>query len=140
MADAPFDPLAYSEQQASTAPPAFDPLAYSAAVVADPERKTEAAAPAPVKTPSLLDKYLGFQESQLAGATGGIGSLAGGIGYLGNLAAGGTPEQAEAMRQRIASGLTYSPRTEEGKRQSGKWRRPRTICLAALVARRLAIS
>ena len=69
---------------------------------------------------SLFDKYLGFQESQLAGATGGVGSLAGGIGYLSNLALGGTPEQAEAMRQRIASGLTYSPRTEEGKRQSGE--------------------
>jgi hypothetical protein len=116
MAD-DFDPIAYSQQQAQAAAPAFDPIAYSQAVVADPTRKTEEAAPPEVKQPSLLDKYLGFQESQLAGATGGIGSLAGGLGYLGNLAAGGTPEQAEAMRQKIAGGLTYSPRTEEGKSQ-----------------------
>src|ERR1700744_184733 len=120
MADEPFDPVAYSEQQAAVAPQGFDPVAYSAAVVADPERKTEAAALPTPKEASLLDKYLGFQESQLAGATGGIGSLAGGLGYLGNLAAGGTPEEAEAMRQKIASGLTYSPRTEEGKRQAGE--------------------
>jgi hypothetical protein len=120
MADEPFDPLAYSEEQAKAAPPAFDPIAYSQAVVADPDRKTEAASAPVAKEPSMLDKYLGFQESQLAGATGGIGSLAGGLGYLGNLAAGGSPEEAEAMRQKIASGLTYSPRTEEGKRQLGE--------------------
>jgi hypothetical protein len=116
--DAPFDPLAYSQEQVKQEAPAFDPLAYSQAVVADPQRKTEAAAPPEVKSPSLLDRYLGFQESQLAGATGGIGSLAGGLGYASNLALGGTPEQAEAMRQKISGALTYSPRTDEGKRQA----------------------
>jgi hypothetical protein len=132
-----FDPLAYSAEQAQSAPPAFDALAYSNAVVADPNRKTPEAAAPTAKTPSLLDKYLGFQESQLAGATGGIGSLAGGLGYLGNLAAGGSPEQAEAMRQRIASGLTYSPKTEEGKRQAQEMSSAADTYLGAAGGRKL---
>jgi hypothetical protein len=116
MAD-DFDPIAYSQEQAA---PAFDPLAYSAAVAADPERKTEAAAlPAPHE-PSLAEKYIGLTESGVAGLTGGVGSMVGGIGYLSNLAQGGTPEQAEAMRQRIASGLTYAPKTEEGKKNTAE--------------------
>jgi hypothetical protein len=104
---------AISELSASSAPPNVSPLDQ-----AIHEIHADVGAPSPVADPSIWQKYLGFQESQLAGATGGIGSMAGGIGYLGNLAAGGTPEQAEAMRQRISSGLTYSPRTEEGKKQT----------------------
>ncbi len=64
------------------------------------------------------DKYLGFQESQLAGATGSIGGMAGGIAYLGSLARGRSPEEAEADRAGLANALTYSPRTEEGKKQT----------------------
>lgn len=70
------------------------------------------------KDPSLWDRYLGFQEGQLAGATGGIGSLAGGLDYLGSLALGRSPEQAEQERAGITSALTYAPRTEEGKKQA----------------------
>lgn len=104
---------AISEVSADSTPTNVSPLDQ-----AIHEVHADAGAPSPVADPSLWDKYLGFQESQLAGATGGVGSLAGGLGYLGNLAAGGTPEQAEAMRQRIASDLTYSPKTEEGKKQT----------------------
>lgn len=106
---------AISEVNSATTPPTVSPLEQ-----AIHEVHADAGEPSPVTNPSLWDKYLGFQESQLAGATGGLGSMAGGIGYLGNLAAGGTPEQAEAMRQRIASGLTYSPSTAEGKRQTAE--------------------
>lgn len=73
---------------------------------------------AATKDPSLWDRYLGFQESQLAGATGGIGSLAGGLGYLGSLARGDSSEEAEKNRAGISSALTYAPRTEEGKQQT----------------------
>jgi hypothetical protein len=117
MAD-DFDPLAYSQSQVAAAPPDFDPLAYSKAVVADPSRKTDIAAPPTPVESSLWDKYLGFQESQLAGATGGVGSMAGGLGYLGSLALGRSPEEAEKDRAGIADALTYSPRTEEGKAQT----------------------
>lgn len=121
MADE-FDPLAYSESQAQTAPPAFDPLAYSEAVAKDPERKTAEAAPdAPAEKPlwrRLADKYVGFQESQLAGATGSVGGLAGGATYLGALARGRNPAEAETDRQQVSGALTYSPRTEEGKAQA----------------------
>lgn len=73
---------------------------------------------AAAKDPSLWDKYVGFQEGQLAGVTGGVGSMAGGLGYLGSLALGRSPEDAEKDRAGIASALTYAPRTEEGKKQA----------------------
>lgn len=119
MAD-DFDPIAYSNQQvaAQAAPAPFDPIAYSQAVIADPDRKTAAAAPPEAKDPSLMDRYLGFQESQLAGVTGGVGSMVGGLGYLGSLALGRSPEDAEKDRTGISSALTYSPQTEEGKKQT----------------------
>jgi hypothetical protein len=75
---------------------------------------------ASAKDPSLWDKYVGFQESQLAGATGGIASLAGGLGYLGRLAITGDPDEAKAVQQDIQSGLTYAPRTALGKKMSSE--------------------
>lgn len=71
------------------------------------------------KSPTLWDRYKGFQESQLAGLTGGVASLAGGLSYLGDRALlGRSDETAQANKSKVESDLTYSPRTEEGKRQT----------------------
>jgi len=67
------------------------------------------------KEPSLFDRYVGFQEGQLAGATGGIGKLAGGLTYLGSLAAGGDSDAASKVQADTEKALTYQPRTELGK-------------------------
>lgn len=76
------------------------------------------AAAAQAKNPSMWDKYVGFQEAQLSGLTGGVGSLAGGMSYLGRRLEGGSEEEAQAERQRSQHALTYEPRTAEGKRQA----------------------
>lgn len=71
------------------------------------------------KAPSLWERYKGFQESQLAGLTGGVASLGGGLTYLGTLAAtGGNTDAAKAVKDDTERTLTYRPRTEEGQRQS----------------------
>jgi len=116
MAD--FDPLAYSESQTQPASVAFDPVAYSDAVVKDPARRSPEAMAPEENEPSLMDRYTGFQEAQLAGATGGVGSLAGGLSYLGALGTGQGTDAAEAIRRKVSDALTYSPRTEQGKKQA----------------------
>jgi len=70
------------------------------------------------KESSPFDKYVGFQESQLAGFTGGVGSLAGGLSYLGRRLEGGTEEEAQKEKAAIQNAMTYAPRTEEGKKQT----------------------
>jgi hypothetical protein len=106
---------AISEVNAGTIPANTPPLEQ-----AIHEVHADAGQPSPVAEPSLWNKYLGFQESQLAGATGGLGSLAGGLTYAGALMKGDSPETAENARQQVSSALTYSPRTAEGKRQAGE--------------------
>lgn len=71
------------------------------------------------KPPTLWDRYLGFQESQLAGASGGVASLAGGLSYLGDrVLLQKSDEEAQADRAAIENDLTYTPRTQEGARQT----------------------
>src|ERR1700761_5980221 len=106
---------AISEVNSETTPQNVSPLEQ-----AIHEVHTDAGTPSPVTEPSLWDKYLGFQESQLAGATSGLGSLAGGLTYLGALAKGDSTDTAENARKQVASALTYEPKTAEGKRQSGE--------------------
>lgn len=99
-------------------------VAASAAPALSGDPDADAAVFAPVRTPgtrpspSMWDKYLGFQESQLAGASGGIGSLAGGLSYLGRRLEGGTEEEAQAERKASQQAITYQPRSAEGKRQA----------------------
>ena len=69
-------------------------------------------------TSSLWDKYVGFQESQLAGLTGGVAGMAGGMSYLGNLVLGKSSDEAKSASEALAGALTYSPRTAEGKKQT----------------------
>jgi hypothetical protein len=102
--------------EALVSPPTASPT--SADDIIPPHVTDPVIVQAATKNPSLWDRYLGFQESQLAGATGGIGSMAGGLGYLGSLALGRSSEDAEKDRAGIASAITYSPRTEEGKKQT----------------------
>lgn len=71
------------------------------------------------KSPTLWERYKGFQEGQLAGATGGVASLAGGLSYLGDrLLLGKTDDEAQADKAKVQSDLTYAPRTEEGKKNA----------------------
>lgn len=72
------------------------------------------------KKPSLWDKYIGFQESQLAGLSGGVGSLAGGLSYAGRRLEGGTEEEAQQERRDIQNALTYPPHTAEGKQRAAE--------------------
>lgn len=70
------------------------------------------------KAANWWDKYKGFQESQLSGATGIVGGLAGGLSYLGRRLEGGTEEEAQQERKDVQTALTYKPRTEEGQRRA----------------------
>lgn len=79
------------------------------------DKKVEVDKPAWRKT---LDHYVGFQEGQLAGFTGGIGGLAGGLSYAGDRLFGKSDEEAQASKAKIQSDLTYEPRTDEGKKNA----------------------
>lgn len=80
------------------------------------QKKAEEAA----KTPSLWDRYLGFQESQVHGATGGLASLAGGMSYVGDrILRGKSDEEAQADKEKVEQFYTYQPRSIEGQRQAG---------------------
>jgi hypothetical protein len=71
------------------------------------------------KKPSLLDRYIGFQESQIHGATGGVASLAGGLSYVGDrVLLGKSDEEAQADKDRVEQFYTYQPRSAEGQRQA----------------------
>lgn len=72
----------------------------------------------PARKPSILDRYVGFQEGQISGLTGGVGSLAGGLSYLGRRLEGGSEDEAQKERADTQSALTYQPRTPEGQKQA----------------------
>lgn len=77
----------------------------------------------PTHDPSLAERYVGFQESQLHGLTGGAGAMLGGLTYAGGklgqlLGSKETEEQLQKDREDAASSITYQPRTSEGKRQA----------------------
>jgi hypothetical protein len=118
-----FDPLAYSQQQAQQAPPSFDPLAYAQAVVADPSRKTEAAALP--ETKSGVQKALDEMNSSnpVSEAAGhmisGVGhTILGGYKGLLTLAGGGSGAEAEGQVNKEAA-KTFQPTTAGGKAITG---------------------
>lgn len=111
-----FDPLAYSETQAQGAPPAFDPLAYSAAVVADPARRTAEAAPPSGATKDASNPYdpdrpaIGDEVvNQVHGlASSAYHAIAGGYKGLATLALTRDPDQA-AQAVNAETNKTYTP-------------------------------
>lgn len=106
----------------------FDPDAHldstSASGCFDPDAhldSPQAQAPytPPPKDPSLLERYIGFQEGQLHGASGIAGSLAGGLTYLGKLAlSGGDTKAAKQAQEAVSKKLTYDPLTDVGKQSA----------------------
>lgn len=77
------------------------------------------------KRSSLADRYIGFQESQLHGLTGGIASLVGGLAYLGGkteqfFGSHESDEDIENDKRDAEMALTYQPRTREGKKNASE--------------------
>jgi hypothetical protein len=78
---------------------------------------------ADTRKPTWGDRYLGFQEGQLHGLTGGIAALAGGATYAGGMLGqlfGSRESDDQLLKDQAAAqaALTYQPRTAEGKRNA----------------------
>lgn len=111
-----FDPLAYAQQQANQAPPAFNPLVYAQATAADPSKRV-AIVPDQEEGPynpeaDIANAEVGGAEAVAHAASGGAGMLAGGLRYA---LGGGTGEEVG----KFARSMTYEPKTEAGRAVAG---------------------
>lgn len=97
----------------SNAAPSADPVQS----FLDSGGKTQHPVEAKDKPPTVGKSLLGLGEGLVHATTGGVGALGGGLTYLGALAAtGGDTAAAKAVQEDTQNTLTYSPRSDEGKK------------------------